>query len=158
MVCDGDRGLMKKGQRTWGYTIEGIPSVMFHVALRSISRNGSSLVSLPPCEGEACSWVKRVASCLFDGTCQAVVLFCDDPGLACCVANKVPGVRAVAVWTITQARRAIDTLGANLLAVEISGRTYYECRELLRLCQESPARCPDGVACVLEELDGHAHR
>ncbi len=150
---------MKSGQPAWGYTIEGRPSVMFQAALRSISRNGSSPSPLPPCEGEACSWVKQVASCLFDGTCQAVVLFCDDPGLACCVANKVPGVRAVPVWTITQARRAIDSLGANLLAVEMAGRTYYECRELLRLCQGGvTAACPDGVACVLEELDGHAHR
>jgi hypothetical protein len=149
---------MNNGRAAWGYTIEGTPSAMLQAALRSIRRNGDHAAGLPPCEGEACDWVKRVASCLFAGTCEAVVLFCGDPGLACCVANKVPGVRAVAVWTLTQARRAINTLGANLLAVEMAGRTYFECRELLRLCQEKSPSCPDGVACVLEELDGHAHR
>jgi hypothetical protein len=87
------------------------------------------------------------------------VLFCDDAGLACCVANKVPGVRAAAVWTVARANRALHQLGANLLIAETAGLTFYECRELLRLCCDcTPAPCPPGVACVLEELDGHAHR
>jgi ribose 5-phosphate isomerase RpiB len=85
------------------------------------------------------------------------VLFCRDACLACCVANKVPGVRAAAVWTVGQATRALDQLGANLLAVEMADRTYFECKELLRLCCAGSA-CPPGVACILQELDGHAHR
>jgi hypothetical protein len=131
---------------------------MLQAALRSLRRQGAEPQALPPCAGEACVWVRRVADCLRDGTCRAAVLFCRDAGLACCVANKVPGVRAVAVWTVAQANRALAGLGANLLVVEMAGRTYYEFRELLRLCGAGTAGCPPGVACVLQELDGHAHR
>ena len=45
-----------------------------------------------------------------------------------------------------------------LLVVEMAGRTYFECKELLRLCGDGAAACPPGVARVLQELDGHAHR
>ena len=31
------------------------------------------------------------------------------------------------------------------------------CKELLRLCRDG-GDCPPGVACILQELDGHAHR
>jgi hypothetical protein len=142
----------------WGYAIEGRPSAMLQAALRSVCRNGSRPQVLPACDGQACGWVRRLAGCL-EGTCDIAVVFCDDPGLACCVANKVPGVRAVAVWTVPQAHRALGVLGANLLAVEMNGRTYYECKELLCLCRDRTCvACPPGVACVLQELDGHAHR
>ena len=141
----------------WGYAVEGKASTMLEVALRSVSRNGSRPEPLPECNGDACGWVRQVAECLRNGRCRAGVLFCSDAGLACCVANKVPGVRAAAVWTVAQAVRAMERLGANLLVVEMVDRTYFECREMLRLCQ-SGAPCPDGVACVLRELDGHAHR
>ena len=60
-------------------------------------------------------------------------------------------------WTVTQAARALEQLGANLLVVEMAGRTYFECKEILRLCGDGAA-CPPGVACILQELDGHAHR
>lgn len=143
----------------WGCTVEGQPSVMLQAALRTLRRGGCPPQELPACNGSTCDWVRQVAACLHNGTCQVAVLFCDDAGLACCVANKVPGVRAAAVGTVGQARRALDGLGANLLVVEAAGRTFYECKELLRLCGDcAPVRCPPGVACVLQELDGHAHR
>jgi hypothetical protein len=143
----------------WGCGIEGKPSAMLQAALRTLRRNGGQPQELPACDGPACDWVRRVAECLRNGTCQVAVVFCEDAGLACCVANKVPGVRAAAVWTVAQANRALDGLGANLLVVETAGRTFYECKELLRLCRDrAPGRCPPGVACVLEVLDGHAHR
>jgi hypothetical protein len=139
----------------WAYAVEGKPSTMLEIALRSVRQQPRPL---PECNGEACVWVRDVAACLARGDCRVVVLFCTDAGLACCVANKVPGVRAVAVEGVGQAVRALQSLGANLLVVEMAGRTYYECRELLRLCREHPSACPPGLACVLEELDGHAHR
>ena len=143
----------------WGCGVEGKPSAMLRAALLSVRRNGSSPQSLPSCEGPTCDWARQVAECVRRGTCKAALVFCDDPGLTCCVANKVAGVRAVAVWTVEQARLAVARLGANLLAVECHGRTYFECRELMRLCEGCVnAVCPDGVACVLEELDSHAHR
>jgi hypothetical protein len=70
----------------------------------------------------------------------------------------VPGVRAAAVSTVPQAVRAVTRLAANLLVVESAGRTYYEFKELLRLCGEYRGCCPAAVAGVLQELDGHAHR
>lgn len=143
----------------WGYAVEGQPAPMLQIALGAVCRNGSAPKTLPACNGEPCTWVRQVAECLKNGQCRVAVLFCQDAGLACCIANKVPGVRAAAVGSIAQANRVLDQLAANLLVVEMQGRTYYEFKELLRLCTAgSPAACPPGVACVLEELDGHAHR
>jgi hypothetical protein len=142
----------------WGYAVEGKPTPVLEVALRGLRRQGAEPRVMPQCNGESCTWVRDVAACLASGECRTAVLFCTDAGLACCVANKVPGVRAVAVDGVGQAVRALRNLGANLLVVEMAGRTYYECRELLRLCREHPSACPPGLACVLEELDGHAHR
>lgn len=147
------------GKPIWGCGVEGKPSIMLQVALRCVGRNGAQAAPLPSCNGESCSWVRSVADCLRNGTCEIAVVFCADPGLTCCVANKVPGIRAVAVWSVPQAQRALDVLGANLLAVEMAGRTFYECKEMLCLCRDrSCVACPPGVACVLEELDGYAHR
>jgi hypothetical protein len=126
----------------WGYAIEGKPSTMLQVALRSLHRNGSAPQVLADCVAGSCVWVRDVAQCLRSGRC-----------------HKVPGVRAAAVTNIRQACRALTRLGANLLVVEMAERTYYECRELLRLCQDgTAAACPPEVAGVLKELDGHAHR
>ena len=142
----------------WGCAVEGRPSTMLQVALRAAQRNGAGPQALPECNGEPCGWVRQVAECLRSGCCRTAVLFCHDAGLACCIANKVPGVRAAAVWTVPQAARALEHLGANLLVVEMAERTFFECKELLRLCCDGAAACPPGVACVLQELDGHAHR
>ena len=142
----------------WGFAVEGRPSTMLEVALRAAQRNGDSPQALPACNGEPCGWVRQVAECLRSGRCRTAVVFCQDAGLECCVANKVAGVRAAAVWTVPQAARALVQLGANLLVVEMAGRTFFECKELLRLCCDGAAACPPGVDCVLQELDGHAHR
>jgi hypothetical protein len=141
----------------WGYAVEGRPSMMLQIALRAVHRNGFTPQPLPECYGETCDWVRRVAECLRSGQCRTAVLFCGDVCLACCIANKVPGVRAAAVSTVAQAARAMEQLGANLLVAEMADRTYFECKELLRLCRDG-ANCPPGVACILQELDGHAHR
>ncbi len=143
----------------WGYAIEGKPSTMLQVALRSLDRNGSTPPPLADSAAGSCVWARDVAECLRSGRCQAAILFCENAALACCIANKVSGVRAAAVTTIRQACRALTQLGANLLVVEMADRTYYEFKELLRMCQDGgAAACPPEVACVLKELDGHAHR
>jgi len=141
-----------------GYAAEREP-LMLQLALQSLRRQGLAPVALPECNGEPCRWVCQVADSLTHGVCQRGVLFCDDSGLACCIANKVSGIRAVAAETVTQARRAIDSLGANLLVVESAGRTFFEFKQILVLCcGPGGLCCPPAVACVLEELDGHAHR
>ena len=132
----------------WGYAVEGRPSLMLQIALRGVHRNGKAPEALTE---------REVAECLRSGRCRTAILFCRDAGLACCLANKAPGVRAAAVSTVAQAARALESFGANLLVVEMADRTYFECKELLRLCSAG-AECPPEVACILEELDGHAHR
>jgi hypothetical protein len=129
---------------------------MLEVALHALCHSGLAPQALPACNGSTCEWVRRVADCLKQQTCRAAVLFCDDPELACCVANKVAGIRAAAVSSVPQATRALQQLGANLLIVEMAGRTYYEFKALLGLAGAAP--CPPGIACTLTELDGHAHR
>jgi hypothetical protein len=142
---------------------EGKPVATWGVAQdRQYPAVKAALQSMPlrelaaTCIGPECDWARTLAECVARGDCCGGVVFCQDVSLICCVANKLPGLRAAAVITVVQAARAALTLGVNLLAVEMPGRTFFEVRQILRnLCR--PA-CPDGVACTLGGLDGHAHR
>jgi hypothetical protein len=143
----------------WGYA-QDWPHPLVSSALQSLQREGLSLRELPGKEGGSpWVWARAVAECVARGECRGGVVFCQDPGLVCCVANKVAGLRAAAVATIAQAARATLTLGPNLLALEMPGRTFFEIRQIIRtLCCPAATTCPDGIACTLKELDGHAHR
>jgi hypothetical protein len=127
-------------------------------AIVALNRAGTTFLAMSA-DGSlpAGLWSKAIASGLPRGDCESAVVFCDNPGLFCCVANKIPGIRAAAVTTPPQAARARTTVGANLVAVEMPGRTYFEVLQILRLFQ-SKANCPAEIARTLEELDGHAHR
>jgi ribose 5-phosphate isomerase RpiB len=144
--------------RVWGHG-QDRPYPLLGAALQAVRREGIPVTDLPSANGSAASWAKAVAQCVTDGSCCGGVVFCDDPGLICCVANKVTGLRAVPVATVNQAARATLTLGANLLAVEMPGRTFFEMRQIIRIlcCGDGP-NCPEVVAGLLRELDGHAHR
>jgi hypothetical protein len=145
--------------KAWGYA-QDRPHPVIRSAVQAVERDGLSLTEWPVNGDQAvCHWAKAAAECIARGECRGGVLFCQDPGLVCCVANKVPGLRAVAVVTVAQAAKATTTLGANLVAVEMPGRTFFEVRQILRtLCAVGAPVCPPGAACTLEELDGHAHR
>jgi hypothetical protein len=135
------------------------PHVLVECAVQALRREGLALRELPKAgESLPCRWARALAECVARGECAGGVVFCEDPGLVCCVANKVPGLRAVAVTTVSQAARATLTLAANLLAVEMPGRTFFEVRQILRTLCGAPQTCPDGVACTLRELESHAHR
>jgi hypothetical protein len=143
---------------TWGHG-QDRPYPLVQSALGSLAREGLALRQWPAAGDDLpCRWVKAVAECVARGECAGGVLFCTDPGLACCIANKVAGLRAVSVTTVAQAARATLALAANLLVVEMPGRTFFEIRQILRTLCSSTLSCPDGVACTLRELDGHAHR
>jgi ribose 5-phosphate isomerase RpiB len=86
------------------------------------------------------------------------ILFYGDPGVACCIANKVAGIRAVAVFNAAQVTQAKTTLGANLFAMNTAGLTYFEVRQMLRSIISDAAKGCDRIATLLQELDGHAHR
>jgi hypothetical protein len=142
----------------WGYA-QDRPHAVVRTAIDALGREGAAFRELTgDCRGEECRWAKVAAECIGTGSCQGGVVFCSDPGLVCCVANKLPGLRAVAVASVAQAARATLTLGANLLAVEMPGRTFFEVRQILRTVCQASGTCPPGVACSLQELDGHAHR
>ncbi|HXG10820.1 MAG TPA: RpiB/LacA/LacB family sugar-phosphate isomerase [Gemmataceae bacterium] len=142
----------------WGYAQER-PHPLVASAVQSLERDGLRLKELRvENETDGCRWAKAVAECVARGVCAGGVVFCQDPGLVCCVANKLAGLRAVAVITAAQAARAMRTLGANLVAVEMPGRTFFELRQILRTLGTTATACPPGVACILRELDGHAHR
>jgi hypothetical protein len=161
-----DRGIaLRRGpaeprriQATWGYG-QDRPHPLVRSAVQAIEREGWTVRELPCTAGELpCRWAKAVAQCLARGECAGAVLFCADPGLVSCVANKVSGLRAVPASTVGQAARATLSLAANLLVVEMPGRTFFEIRQILRTLFAGAGACPEGVACTLRELDGHAHR
>lgn len=129
-------------------------------ALQALGREQVVIRQLPVVAGDdsAC-WARSIGECVAHGTCCGGVVFCQDPGLVSCVANKIPGLRAAAVATLAQAARATLSLGSNLLAVEMPGRTFFEVRQMIRLlCGSGPRSCPDGLVCTLRELEAHAHR
>jgi ribose 5-phosphate isomerase RpiB len=147
-----DRADLKTGST--GYA-QDRPYPLIASVVVALRRAGICLQELS-CEQEIRSrWSHAIATRVARGDCRSGVVFCEDPALVCCVANKVSGLRAAAVATINQAARAARTLGANLLAVEMPGRTYFEILQILRV---GASACPDDVAETLRGLDGHAHR
>lgn len=135
------------------------PYPLVESALQSLEREGLLFRDFARVgDGTLCQWARAIAECIARGDCQGGVVFCEDPGLVCCVANKVSGLRAVSICTVSHAARATLTVAANLLVVEMPGRTFFEVRQILRTLATTSSGCPDGVACTLRELDGHAHR
>lgn len=143
----------------WGVA-QDRPYPVVASVINGLARDGIPVKELKTAPAEnASGWARELGACIVRGECLGGVCFCEDPGLVCCVANKVAGIRAVAVASAAHATRASRTLGVNLAAVEMSGRTFFEIRQILKtLCSSSSHVCPDGVACTLQELDGHAHR
>jgi hypothetical protein len=144
----------------WGYA-QDHPDPSVSSAVQAVQREGLAIDELKPSGPAAspCEWARSLAACVARGECRGGVVFCQDPGMVCCVANKVPGLRATAAASVAQAARAALSLGANVVAVEMPGRTFFEVRQILRtLCMAPDPVCPAGLACTLQELDGHAHR
>jgi ribose 5-phosphate isomerase RpiB len=89
------------------------------------------------------------------GEMKSAVLFCAEPEAAACAANKLVGIRAAAVNNILQAKRACASLGANLMAVEMPGRTYFEIRQVMFLMMDAKG-CHQGNHKLLERLDARS--
>jgi hypothetical protein len=135
----------------WGYAQER-PDNIVASAVQALEHDGMKLVTIDSADA------RKLGETIARGQCPGVVVFCSDPPLVCCIANKLSGIRAAAIATPQAAMRARQALGANLLAVEMPGRTFFELRQILRIACNGPACCPDDVAKTLKELDGHAHR
>lgn len=143
----------------WGYALERPDSLVGSV-VQSLKREGLNLAELPvsgcqsPTCASACGLAREVAQCVVRGECRGAVVFCLDPGLVCCVANKVKGIRAVSVHSPGQACRAVNGLAANLVALEIGKATFFELRQMLRGICGAEVVCPEPVAGILQELEG----
>jgi ribose 5-phosphate isomerase RpiB len=149
----------EKPKGGWGYVQERIDSIVGSV-IQALKREGMNLCELPrgtcqsPTSDPACGLARHVAHCVQKGDCRGTIVFCHDPGLVCCVANKVKEIRAVAIASGSQAGKAVKGLGANFLALEIGKHTFFELRQIMRgVCGEA-VDCPDSVAGFLKELEG----
>ena len=89
------------------------------------------------------------------GEMKSAVLFCREPEAAACAANKLVGIRAAAVNNMMQAKRVSQSLGANLMVVEMPGRTYFEIRQVILLMMDAKG-CPEAAQAQLERLDARS--
>jgi len=87
-VNNGDTRAFRCAALVWGYGQERSYALLA-AALQGARREGIAITELPGVNGSVAGWAKAIAECVADGTCSGGVLFCDDPGLVCCVANKV---------------------------------------------------------------------
>lgn len=141
----------------WGWVQERNWSIV-PCAVAMLKRNGHPMQELPACQEDIPLWAKEVAAVIAAGQCVGGVVFTREAGLFACIANKLPGLRAVVVNSVLEAARAMLTIGANLLVVPMPGRTFFEVRQILNeaVSGQRPT-CPDNLAHTLRELDGHAH-
>ncbi len=141
----------------WAVAAEKLEPAL-EAAIRSLTHDGVRLTQLSTKAVSPWQWAVEIATEVETGRHSGVVVFTGDPGLICCVANKVSGLRAVSVMTVSQATRARQNLAANFLAVEWPGRTLFEIRQILKTAASTNVPCSESLANQLKELDGHAHR
>lgn len=141
----------------WGYWQEK-PDSLVASAVAGLGREGLTVALLPAGGNSPAAAVRSVAAWL-DKKNHGSVLFGADAALLVLLANKVPGLRAAAVTSALHTARALTTVGANVLVVEMPGRTYFEVRQILRtaVSRGAPA-CPPELAKMVQELEAHAHR
>ena len=102
-------------------------------------------------------WARRFAETVLAGHAGGIALG-GDAASVCCIANKIAGTRGAFVMNVPQVVRAKANLGANLFAIEIPGPTFFQLRQMIQTIVAGKTGCPDNIAKVLKELDGHAHR
>lgn len=156
-ACGSAQDTVSANVQAPGYAQER-PDPIVTAAVHSLEREGVISQELEQCAGSPAAWAQSLAEYVVREECRGVAVFCSNPGLVCCVANKVGGLRAASVMTVAQAARALTSIGANLLAVEMPGRTLFEIRQIMMSLSKTPTGCPESVADTLQELDGHAHR
>ncbi len=134
----------------WCYAMEQ-SEAMIRSTIQALERDG---ITLSLINGSPTVIAETI---LRDGHCGGLVFAIDAP-LVCCITNKIAGMRAVSVSSVAQVIRSKQKLGANLFAIETAGRTFFELRQMSKAIVTGIAPCPDDIAKVLKELDGHAHR
>ncbi|HZZ77677.1 MAG TPA: hypothetical protein VFE62_04105 [Gemmataceae bacterium] len=145
VLWDAAKEMKRSAVGSWLYAQERADGAVA-AAIQALARDGIMLTL------HADASARQLALAI--GKQPGAVLFCSDPATACCIANKIAGIRAGAVCNNAQVLRVQQNLGANLFAIEIPGPTYFELRQMLRTITSRSPKCPD----ALKELDGHAHR
>jgi hypothetical protein len=159
------RGESSSGERTtgngaahkWAYWLDA-PNAIIEAALRALAKEN---LALQPLELEATlgpGWFRSMENVIRTRLVGGAVIFTRDAALVCLAANRLPGLRAVAVTSAADVKRVLASVGANVLAVDPMGRSYFEVRQILRTTATMKATCPADVAGLLQELEGHAHR
>jgi hypothetical protein len=141
----------------WLVVVTGKPTPLLSAVLTAAQRDAS-----PPqvrvWDGSGWDWLTEAVGRLARTELRLVLAFDARTLLGACLANKMPAVRAAAVVTLDDARRALHDMGANFLLTDQRGKTWFELRQLLRICAAASPRCPDDVAKMLGELERHADR
>jgi hypothetical protein len=141
----------------WGVAQEK-PDAAVATALQVLHKHGSALQNLPGPQNETPGrWARRLAELVVLGSCAGAVVFCAEPALICCVANKLAGLRAACVGATNTLGRLLQALAPNLVAVEMPGRSLFEVRQILAAVS-APRTCAADLSATLRELDGNAHR
>ena len=61
--------------------------------------------------------------------------------------------------SIGQQPNTANALGANFVVIQMSGRSFFELKQLVRFfCGSYQPACSDELDRVIKELEGHAHR
>jgi ribose 5-phosphate isomerase RpiB len=137
-------------QEAWCYAQEKPDAVVASV-VKSLERDGITLTKLDAADA-------RTIAATIIAHHRGGIVFTGDPATVCCIANKIAGLRAAAAVNVAQIAVSKKNLGANLFAIEMPGRPFFELRQMLKTIVTSAAGCPTELAKVLKELDGHAHR
>ncbi len=141
------------GAVTWFYA-QGKPDTMLSAAIAGLAQDGILLTAY---EIKQQPWIIAFAEMLVASNVGGVALVA-EPGLICCLANKLSGVRAVSVESVANIKGVKKLLGPNLFAIATQGCTFFELKQMLRTIASSGPQCPAEIATSLQELDGHAHR
>ena len=94
----GDNPSAKQG--TWSYAQEK-PEALVASAVQALERDGITLTAWDQAWRRGTWANRRNSDSLNAGHC-GVVVFCGDPALVCCIANKIAGLRAVQVGSVVQ--------------------------------------------------------
>jgi hypothetical protein len=131
----------------WAYAILDASGVA-EGAVQAVVRQGTQLTPIAAdCLRGA---LRACADGLATGKLCGAILISDDAALAACAANKRPGIRAAVAQSPQQAARARETLAANVLVVEPTGKTLHELRNMLRtFCHAAALQPPPDVAELL---------
>ncbi len=138
---------------TWFYAQEK-PDTMFSAAIAALMRDG---IVLTAHEIKQQPWIIAFAEMLVAQKAGGIANVV-EPGIVCCLANKLSGVRAASVSSVANVKAAKKSLGPNLFVLATQGRTFFEVRQILQTIASDTPLCPPELAPSLQELDGHAHR